>query len=107
MCTKIYTTALTTYQVQTIKNSIKLSRKMAIFEFLASNGNVSLTLDYECRKVALVEDQNHFSYLVTFHEDIYNDTSCVERSFEKKKYTVWNHTEFCITTFQGKMCSII
>ena len=53
------------------------------------------------------EIQNQFSYLVELPYDIQSNTSCVERNYE------WDYEElvysniYCITTFQGKKCSMI
>ena len=83
----------------------KLSRRAAIFEFSGSNGYVSLSVNFECRDIELIEDeiQNHFSYLVFLPWDIKSDTSCFERNYEE-----WElDSEYCITTFQGNKCSMM
>ena len=71
-------------------------------EFSGSNGNVSLSVNFECRKILLIEDeiQNHFSYRVLLPMDIQSDTSCFERYYEE-----W--LGCCITFFQGKKCSVM
>ena len=68
-------------------------------------------MDYECRYILIIEDQNHFSYLVLLPEDIRNGTACVERGFEewdpmewKESHEEWEPWELdidCISTFQG------
>ena len=75
-------------------------------EFSGLNGNVSFTLNFECRLIRLVEDeiQNHFSFLVLLPFDQWQcNTSCVERNYEEWELDF----EVCITTFQGKKCSMM
>ena len=89
---------------------IKLPRETAIFEFSASNGYASFTLDYECLDIKLIEDgdQNHFSYLITvpIPDDSlrvdWNDSFCFERTYEK-----WEKGRRCISTLQGRKCSLM
>ena len=93
------------YSIQGFKALIKLSRNKAILEFSGSNGYVTLSVNFECREIYLIEDeiQNHFSYLVWLPSDIQSDTSCVERNYEE-----WElDSRYCITTFQGKKCSMM
>ena len=92
------------FNSQAFKALIKLSRRIAFLEFSGSNGNVTLSVNFECRDIKLIEDeiQNHFSYLVGLPYDILSDTSCVKRNYEK-----WEYSWDCITSFQGKKCSMM
>ena len=72
---------------------------MAIFEFSSSNGFSSFNINFECRYIRIIEDENnnHFSYLVRLPYDLRNDTSCDERGYEE-----WEiDSDYCITTFEG------
>ena len=94
-----YRSPLWLYELQTLIALIKLSRKMAIFEFSSSNGFSSFTLYFECLfiEVREVGDENnyHFSYLVYFPMwTVGGDTSCDKRGFETSSI-------LCTTTFQG------
>ena len=93
------------YQFQTLKAPIKLSRKMAIFEFSSSNGYSSFSLNFECRSITIsvIEDENnnHLSYRIWLPYDLQSDTSCNERGYENAA------GGSCITTFQGKKYSMI
>ena len=76
-------------------------------EFTGLNGYVTFTLNFECRWIYLIEDenQNRFAYLIVLPPDIRytSDTSCVERNYEE-----WElDSDFCITSFQGKKCSMM
>ena len=93
------------YWIQAFKALIKLSRPRAISEFSGLNGNVTLTLDFECRWIRLIEDeiQNHFSFLVLLPGIFESNTACVERNYEE-----WElDSDVCITTFEGKKCSMM
>ena len=84
---------------------IKLSRQAAILEFTGLNGYVSLSVNFECRDILLIEDeiQNNFSHLVWLPSDILSNTSCFERNYEE-----WDiDSDYCITSFQGKKCSLM
>ena len=74
-------------------------------EFSGSNGYVSLSVNFECRTIWLTEDeiQNNFFYLVELPFDIQSDTSCFERNYEEWELDSW----YCITSFQGKKCSMM
>ena len=89
------------YEFETLKALIKLSRKMAIFEFSSSNGFSSFTLNFECREIRITEigdeNQNHFSYLVLLSYDLHSYTCCEERGYEER----WTDPNYCITSFQG------
>ena len=95
------------YSIQAFKALNKLSRQAAIFEFSGSNRYVSLSVNFECREILLIEDeiQNYFSFLVFLPWDIQSDTSCVERNYEE--WEVDSIYNYCITTFQGKKCSMM
>ena len=93
--------------IQALKALNKLSRRAAILEFSGSNRYVSLSVNFECREISLIEDeiQNHFSFLVFLPWNIQSDTSCVERNYEEWELdSIYNR---CITTFQGKKCSMM
>ena len=102
---------------QTLKTLVKLSRKMAIFEFSSLNGYSSFNLIYECRSIRIreIEDvnQSQFSYVVELPlsrtvnlEDGFRSDMCEKRGFEEfKKYPDYIH--YCITNFQGKKYSRI
>ena len=74
-------------------------------EFSGFNGNLTFNLNFECRRIYLIEDeiQNQFSYLVQLPLDIRSDTSCVERNYELLELDF----DYCITTFQGKKCPMM
>ena len=82
-----------------------------MLEFSGSNGYVTLSVNFECRGIYLIENeiQNHFSYLVWLPEDIQSDTSCFERNYEEWElnYGSSNCHNCCITTFQGNKCSMM
>ena len=104
--------SLFSYWIQTFNALIQLSRQAAIFELSASNGSVYITLNYECRLFIMIEDknQNHFPYLVLLPTDFRNDTSCFERNYEvwEPTITYWhNIPTICVSTFQGKKCSMM
>ena len=94
------------YEFQTLKAPIKLSRKMAIFEFSSSNGFSSFNINFECRSIEIIEDENnnHFSYVVRL--PFWSDTSCDERGY-KEWDRLYENVSTCITTFQGQKCSMI
>ena len=99
------------YEFQTLKAPIKLSRKMAIFEFSSSNGHSSFSINFECRSIQIIEDEynNHLSYLVRLTSGLQSDTSCDERGHEwatNAATTVTNAATAvsyreCITSVQG------
>ena len=62
-------------------------------------------MNFECRRIVLIEDeiQNNFSHLVLLPSHIQSDTSCFERNYEEWKL----FSDFCITSFQGKTCSMM
>ena len=93
------------YWIQAFKALTKLSRNKAILEFSGSNGYVTLSVNFECRDIYLIEDeiQNHFSHLVLLPYDIRSNTSCVERNYEEWELI----SDYCITSFQGKKCSMM
>ena len=81
---------------------------MAIFEFSSSNGFSSFYINFECRSIEIIEDENnnHFSYRVRLPYDLWSYTSCDERGYEEIfmefKEIHWNRVnKDCITTFQG------
>ena len=86
---------------------------MAIFEFSSSNGFASFNINFECRSISITqiedEDNNYFSYLVELPYDLRSDPSCDERGYEEWVTQYWNGKQIteCITTFQGKKCSMI
>ena len=87
------------YSIQAFKALNKLSRNKAILEFSGLNGYVSFSVNFECRNIYLIEDeiQNHFSYLVGL------PFNCAARNYEQ-----WElNSNYCITTFQGKKCSMM
>ena len=90
------------YSIQAFKALNKLSRQAAILEFSGSNGFVTFTLNIECRGITLIEDeiQNIFFYEVWLGGNIHSVLSCFERNYEELEPNV------CITTFQGKKCSM-
>ena len=91
--------------MQAFKALNKLSRRAAIFEFSGLNGYVTLSVNFECRDIFLLEDeiQNIFFYLVELPYDIQSDTSCFERNYEE-----WElDSDFCVTSFQGNKCSMM
>ena len=93
------------YWIQAFKALTKLSRNKAILEFSGSNGYVSLSVNFECRLIRLIEDeiQNNFSHLVWLPFDIRSNTSCVERNYEE-----WDiDSRSCLTSFQGNKCSMM
>ena len=71
---------------------------MAIFEFSSSNGHSSFSLNFECRRIEIIEDgnNNHLSYLVNLPSGLWSDTSCDERGYEGL-----HGSNRCITTFEG------
>ena len=90
------------YKFQTLKAPIKLSRRMAIFEFSSSNGLSSFNLLFECRSIQIreIEDKNdiYFAYLVWLPDALRSETACEERGYED----FWEkNSSNCITTFQG------
>ena len=88
------------FSIQAFKALNKLSRRAAIFEFSGSNGYVSLSVNFECREIYLIEDgiQNNFSFLIFLPWDIQSDTFCFERNYEEWELS----SRYCITSFQGK-----
>ena len=100
------------YSIQAFKALIKLSRNKAILEFSGSNGYVTLSVNFECRYIYLIENeiQNNFSHLVWLPSDLQSivisssiDISCFERIYEEWELDY----RYCITTFQGKKCSMM
>ena len=93
------------YSIQGFKALIKLSRNKAILEFSGSNGYVTLSVNFECRDIFLIEDeiQNNFSYLVWLPTGISSVFRCFERNYEEWELA----SNVCITTFQGKKCSMM
>ena len=89
---------------KTIKARIKLSRKMAIFEFSSSNGYSSLNINFECRTVFIKDtgDENviNFSYVVRLPY-LQSEKSCKERNYEYWETTYFVVTSYCLTTFEG------
>ena len=72
---------------------------MAIFEFSSSNGFSSFNINFECRSIQIIEDENnnHFTYWVLLSLGLRSDTSCDERDYEEsEEYSTW-----CISAFQG------
>jgi len=86
---------------------------MAILEFSSSNGLSSFNINFECRSIEMIEiedeNNNYFSYVVKLPLDLRSDPSCDERGYKEYGYTLWNGKQIndCITTFQGKKCSMI
>ena len=98
-----------------VEASMKISRKMAVLEFSSSNGYSSFTLEYECRRISIVDtgdgNQINFSYLVKL--PYYVRWACEERGYEEwvvqNNFTIYYLSEWydCKTTFQGQKCSIM
>ena len=81
-----------------LKTPTKLSRKMAIFEFSSSNGFVSFNINFECRHIEILGDENnnHFFYLVFSPFGLWFDTSCDELGYEE-----WEINSDWCKTFEG------
>ena len=104
-----------------IYSLIKVSGKVAIFEFSSSNGYSSFNLLYECRRIQIKEMgddvQSHFSYLVEI--PCPHEACCEERGYETWELSATlNMCELsffcigliittCITSFQGEKCSMM
>ena len=72
---------------------------LTIFEFSSSNGFVSFNINFECRHIEILGDENnnHFFYLVFSPFGLWFDTSCDELGYEE-----WEiYYDNCITAFQG------
>ena len=99
------------YELSTLKALIKLTRKSAILEFWSSNGFSSFTLNFECRDIQIIDlgdgNQSNFAYLIYVTPAIRSDTLCEERGYEKWETQVYADSDYCMTTFQGKKCSMI
>ena len=84
---------------------------MAIFEFSSSNGFSSFNINFECRYTVIAEIGDeiyyHFSYLVNlpYYWSQWTSSTCEERGYEEWKTDLGDY--YCITTFQGKKCSMI
>ena len=97
------------YSIQAFKALNKLSRNKAILEFSGSNGYVSLSVNFECRDILLLPD----FYLVQlptgtvmFGQTIVEQT-CIERNYEEWEFDSLYSGVYCISTFQGKKCSMM